>query len=209
MQEYYFLFALAFLWTLFASIQDLKQREVANWLNFSLIAFALAYRAFYSISTKNPKFFLLGLTGTILFIMLAYALYYGKAFAGGDAKLLMAYGAILPFTSFSNIIPLTLLFLFLLFSIGAIYSIIYSFFIISKNKKTFTKEFKNKTKKHKKMLVVSLTIFTLLILISFSIQLVIFFSLISGQLLNLMPTAMGFGLLLKWLMKLNIREKTQ
>ena len=30
MQEYYFLFALAFVWTTFATIQDPKNRQVAN-----------------------------------------------------------------------------------------------------------------------------------------------------------------------------------
>jgi len=89
MTEIYFLFALAIIWTTFAAIQDIKTREVSNWLNFSLIAFALAYRAFYSISKKDPKFFILGVLGFIIFFILAHVFYYGRAFAGGDAKLLM------------------------------------------------------------------------------------------------------------------------
>src|SRR3989344_3031111 len=118
MKEYYFLFAVALIWTLAASIQDIKKREVANWLNFSLVAFALAYRAFYSVITNNYKFFLFGALGFILFLILANMLYYAKAFAGGDAKLLIAYGAILPFSGYLNIIFLSITFLLLLFSVG-------------------------------------------------------------------------------------------
>ena len=76
MKEYYFLFGLFFVWTLFASIQDLKKREVANWLNFSLIAFALVYRLFYSVAVKDYSFFVYGLLGFAVFFILAYAFYY-------------------------------------------------------------------------------------------------------------------------------------
>jgi len=156
MKEYYFLFALAFLWTIFATIQDVKKREVANWLNFSLIAFALAYRAFYSIATKDYNFFIFGILGFALFFVIANLIYYSKAFAGGDAKLLMGYGIILPYNSFAEIIPIALIFLFVLFFIGSIYSLIVSVFIATKNKKQFVKEFKSKVKKQKTLLVISI-----------------------------------------------------
>lgn len=141
MQEYYFLFILAFLWTLVATIQDLKKREVANWLNFSLIAIALAYRAFYAVQTKNPQFFFIGVAGALLCFGLANAFYYGRVFAGGDAKLLIGFGAILPFSSFKTFIPEILLFVFVLFLVGAIYSLLFSISLVIKNKKQFKKEF--------------------------------------------------------------------
>jgi Flp pilus assembly protein protease CpaA len=144
MQEYYFLFIIAFLWTLVATIQDLKKREVANWLNFSLVAIALAYRAFYSLQTKNPQFFLLGVAGALVCFGLANAFYYGRVFAGGDAKLLIGFGAILPFTSFKLLIPETLLFIVVLFFVGAIYSLLFSISLVLKNKNRFKKEFLNK-----------------------------------------------------------------
>ena len=166
MEEYYFLFGLAFLWTIFATIQDLRYREVANWLNFSLITFALAYRAFYSIYTKDIHFFLLGLCGTIIFVGLAYALYYGKAFAGGDAKLLMGYGAILPYSSYVGIFILSLTFLFVLLTAGTIYSLIYSVFIVAKNKNKFNREFKKRLTKNKVLAITILLAFIISIIIS-------------------------------------------
>ncbi|MDO8460055.1 MAG: A24 family peptidase, partial [Nanoarchaeota archaeon] len=164
MNEYYFLFGLAFLWTLFATIQDLKSREVANWLNFSFISSALAYRAFYSLSTKNHSFFLYGLAGLAIFFILANALYYSKVFAGGDAKLLMGYGIILPFQNITSLFFISLLFILLLFLAGAIYSIFYSFFIVSKNKIVFKKEFKEKAKKNRYVLISTLVIAIILLI---------------------------------------------
>ncbi|MBX4196458.1 A24 family peptidase [Candidatus Pacearchaeota archaeon] len=137
MYEYCFLFGLALLWILWATIQDLRSREVSNWLNFSLVAFAIAYRAFYSIFTKDFGFFLWGLAGFALFFGLAYAFYYARAFAGGDAKLLMGIGIVLPFASLFDLWYLSLIFIFLLFFLGALYSLIYSIYIVWNNRKNF------------------------------------------------------------------------
>ena len=179
MQQYYFLFALAFIWTLFASIQDLRKREVANWLNFSLIIFSLAYRAFYSLSIQDKNFFLFGLSGFAIFFVMANILYYTRAFAGGDAKLLMGFGTILPYQSYSDLVSLSLLFIFLLFFIGAIYSLVYSVFIATKNKKQFKKEFLKRFKKTRKLQMLSTIIFLLLLIAKpfypFSIVFPIFF----------------------------------
>jgi Flp pilus assembly protein protease CpaA len=158
MREYYFLFTLAFIWTIFAVIQDLKKREVANWLSFSLIAFALVFRAFFSISISNKDFFFFGLIGFAIFFTLAHVLYYTKTFAGGDAKLLMGFGIILPFTSYASIFSTSLLFFFLLFLTGAIYSMTYSFFLIHKNKKKFKREFNKKIKNEKYPLLISISL---------------------------------------------------
>lgn len=161
MQEYYFLFALALIWTIFATVQDIRKREVANWLNFSLILFALTFRAFYAITKQDLQFFILGLLGFALFYGLAHAFYYGKIFAGGDAKLLMGFGIILPYTSYLSLITLALTFIFLLLATGAIYSLFYSIFLVAKNKKKFKSEFKKLFSKNRTILIASLIIFLL------------------------------------------------
>jgi len=176
MNQYYFLFALAFIWTLVATIQDIKKREVANWLNFSLIAFALAYRAFYALHS-SLNFFLYGLIGFVLFFVISYALYYARAFAGGDAKLLMGFGIILPYEKITDFFFLPLIFLFALFFIGAIYSLLYSISIVIKNEKQFKKEFSSKFKKNKIVNTMALIIFTILIIAGFRNQLAFFFSI--------------------------------
>jgi Flp pilus assembly protein protease CpaA len=166
MKEYYFLFGLALIWIVFATIQDLKKREVANWLNFSLIAFALAYRGFYASLHTDWSFFFYGLFGFAVFFVLAYAFYYGRVFAGGDAKLLMGIGAVLPFESYSGLLFNSLFFLFLLFFLGAIYSLVFSVYLISRNKGGFLDNFKRNSKEN--ILLFILAILASLILFFFS-----------------------------------------
>lgn len=147
MQEYYFLFGLAFVWIVFAAIQDLKKQEVPNWITYSLIIFSLAYRVFYSIFSGSFYFLFYGFIGFIVFVALAYLFYYGKVFAGGDAKLLMGLGCVIPFNSYLELFFNSLFFIFLLFFFGAIYSLSYSVVLVSKNFEDFKKEFGKRFKK--------------------------------------------------------------
>ncbi|MEK6854949.1 MAG: A24 family peptidase [Nanoarchaeota archaeon] len=175
MEHYYFLFSLALLWTLFATVHDIKKREVANWLNYSLIAFALAYRLFYSLITKNYQFVMLGILGFVIFLGIAHLFYYTKIFAGGDAKLLMGLGIILPYANYLELITTSLIFILTLLTVGAVYSMLYTVIIIQNNKKKFKAEFKNYWKKHKKILPV--TIISSLILALLSLKNLLFLSL--------------------------------
>ncbi|MCX8158926.1 MAG: A24 family peptidase [Candidatus Pacearchaeota archaeon] len=141
-EKYYFLFGLALLYSIFAVVQDLKKEEIANWLNYSLICFAFIYRVFYALSFKDKMFLIYGLMGFALFFIFANLLYYSGVFGGGDAKLLMGFGVILPIESFYNVFFVGIGFLFLLFLVGAFYSLGYSLFIVGRNWKRFKKEFK-------------------------------------------------------------------
>lgn len=176
MEEYYFLFALGLLWGAFAVVYDLKKREVPNWLNFSLIAFALAYRAFYSAFSGEEMFFIIGIVGFAVFFALAHGFYYLRAFAGGDAKLLMGFGVILPYNDFSGLIYMGIIFIFALFLIGTIYSLIYSVFIVRKNWVKFRKDFKKTIRWGKKLFfgLIAVLIIAMLFDIDFGIILDLF-----------------------------------
>ena len=141
-EKYYFLFGLALVWIVFATVQDIRKREVANWLNFSLVAFALAYRAFYSSYSSDWMFFIYGLLGFGLFFGLANLFYYSGIFAGGDAKLLMGLGAVLPFGSYIDFALVGGSFVLVLFLVGAVYSLIYSLFLVRRNYPKFAREFR-------------------------------------------------------------------
>lgn len=141
MEEYYFLFALVFLWLLFASIQDIKKREISNWLNFSLIGLGLAYKLVYSLF-NGWNMFIYGFLGFICFYILALIVYYTGAFGGGDAKLLMGIGAVLPSSSLLVLSSSSLLFLIVFLFVGAIYSLIYSAFVAVSNSGRFNPLFK-------------------------------------------------------------------
>jgi Flp pilus assembly protein protease CpaA len=153
MYEVIFLWALALAFIIFAVVQDFKTREIANWLNFSLIIFALGFRFFYSFfSGDNFSFFYQGLIGFAIFFLVGNLFYYSRLFAGGDAKMMIALGAILPISSrfFSNVnIFLNFLLIFLLS--GFAYTIITSVILCVKNFKKFRKEFARQLDKNRKL----------------------------------------------------------
>jgi Flp pilus assembly protein protease CpaA len=94
--ENFFLIVLAVVWLIGAILQDLHRREVDNVWNFSLIGFAMAYRLAASVFSGNYWFLLNGFIGLLVFLLLGNLFYYSRMFAGGDAKLVIALGAILP-----------------------------------------------------------------------------------------------------------------
>lgn len=138
-----FLIVLALVWSVFAIFKDMKTREVPNWLNFSLIIFALGIRFFYSFfESDNFNFFYQGLIGFGIFFVIGNLFYYGRIFAGGDAKLMIAYGAVLPFFSdfFSNV-RFFVLFIFLFLISGAFYGLVVSIIMMVRHFSEFKKEF--------------------------------------------------------------------
>ncbi len=153
LDEYWFLVILGLVWIIVAVIQDLRKREVANWWNFSLIAVALAYRANLSVFLGDYWYLWWGLIGFGVFFVLAYAFYYGRAFAGGDAKLLMGLGTVLPFSNiFMENLQIFIYFIVLLLFCGGIYGLLYSLVLSYKNKKKFVKEFSKQFDKNKKIM---------------------------------------------------------
>jgi len=158
MFEVIFLSALALVWLIFATVQDFKKREVANWLSFSLIIFALGFRFFYSLfSDIGFGFFYQGLIGFGIFLILGNLLYYCKMFAGGDAKLMIALGAVLPFSAiFNDNLKIFLLFFILFLLIGAVYSLLASIYLSFRNFKRFKREFLKQFKKNKKLSMLAL-----------------------------------------------------
>lgn len=160
MNEYAFLYSIGFAAILFAVVQDLRTREIANWLTFSLIAFVLAYRAIYSIYSNDFMFFLYGLIGVFLFVGLGYLFYYARIFAGGDAKLLFGLGGIFPYYSLLDYVYYGVGFILLLFTSGVLYTLLYSAFLIRNNYLSFRKSFFEQVKKKKYFFIVSIILAT-------------------------------------------------
>ena len=154
MYEIIFLSVLALIWIIFATIEDLKKREIANWINFSLIIFALGFRFFYSLfSELGFGFFYQGLIGLGIFFVLGNILYYSKMFAGGDAKLFFALGPILPFYSvFALNFKIFLLFFLIFLFVGALYGLVSIFVLSIRGGKKFKKEFKKQLKSNSKLI---------------------------------------------------------
>jgi Flp pilus assembly protein protease CpaA len=172
-----FIIFIGIIWMFFAIIQDFRKREVANWWNFSLIAFVLAYRAFLSVNSGDYRYFLWGLIGFAVGFILANTFYYARMFAGGDAKLLMALGTILPL-SLSWKINLEILFWFIVFFLlaGAVYGLIYSIILSVINFKKFRKRFCEYVNKYKKQLFIFFFISLFLIVFSLVLKNSFYFS---------------------------------
>lgn len=151
MEAIIFLLVLALVWIIFASIQDLKKREVANWISFSLIIFALGFRFFYSFFSGDLNFFYQGLIGMGIFFIIGNLLYYGRVFAGGDTKLMIALGTVLPFSeSFLVNVKIFILFFLVFLFVGGFYGLTINIILSLKNFKKFKKEFSNRFSKNKK-----------------------------------------------------------
>jgi len=174
-----FLIVLGLVWLIGASVCDIKKREIPNWLNFSLIIFALGYRAFYSVFASDWKFFVFGLIGLGTFFILAEVFYYSRVFAGGDAKLMMALGPVLPMSSKILVnLGIFLFFILSLLFIGSIYGLIFSFVLVLKNKKNFFSELKKELKERKTLFYVSFGFAFVSFVLSFSNLVFIFFPVI-------------------------------
>jgi Flp pilus assembly protein protease CpaA len=168
-----FLIVLGLVWISFAVFEDLKKREIANWLNLSLIVFALGFRFFYSLffGLENGEGFMFlwqGLIGFGAFFLLGNIFYYSKLFAGGDANLMIALGAVLPFSlNLSENISFGLGFLFLFLIWGSIYGVIWSIYLGFKNREKFKKDFLKRVRENKKILYFSVIFGILFLGVSF------------------------------------------
>jgi Flp pilus assembly protein protease CpaA len=169
--EVYFLFVLGLVYLIVSSVQDIKSREVENWISFGLISVAFAYRAFQSVYIKDYQFIFFGVIGFGIFYLLGNLFYYSKAFGGADVKLLMGLGVLLPYNSYFEVFSISLEFVIILFLMTFVYTLIYSFFIAYGCKEKVVKDIK-KTISLKWILVV----FGLAVVGGFSISFIWYFA---------------------------------
>ncbi len=139
------LYLVCFIALLFASIADLKKREVPDWLNYSLLCMALGIRLIYSISTGNFNYIIEGAAGAVLFLAFALLMFYTGQWGGGDSKMIISLGAAMGLDVFHlGSILNSLLVKFFAFSLiaGAIYGAAWSFFLAARNRRKFFSEWK-------------------------------------------------------------------
>ncbi|MBU0980779.1 MAG: A24 family peptidase [Nanoarchaeota archaeon] len=127
---------------LLASINDLRTREVPDWLSYSLFALALGYRIFASLIMHDGNILLSGLLGGGIFFVIAVFMFYTGQWGGGDSKLLIGLGTLFGFQMGwqNDLVAFVINFLF----IGAMYGLIWTFVLALKNRERLAKEFKIK-----------------------------------------------------------------
>ncbi|MEA3248572.1 MAG: prepilin peptidase [Nanoarchaeota archaeon] len=140
MMTFGFLFWLFFIGIIIACLQDLKRREVDNWLNLFLIMASFSFIFFKAIFEKDSTIvFQAGLALVILFAIMNL-FYYGRIFAGGDAKLLFAMTAFFIGTRFMDTLVNIGVFLLFLMVAGSMYGLTYSVVLYVKNFKKVNKK---------------------------------------------------------------------
>ena len=151
--EVWFLIAIGIIWLIGAIIQDFRKLEVANWWSFSLLVIGLTYRGFLGVYTGDYWWFLWGIIGVAGGFILSNVLYYARAFAGGDSKLLMAFGSILLLSLDlrTNLFIVGIFFGIFLFG-GGVYGLVYSLYLSLINRKEFSKVFSRISKENKKVI---------------------------------------------------------
>ncbi len=158
------LIVMGFIALVFASVNDIKTREVPDWLSYSLIISGFGVRIFYSLVFQDFWYLLYGLIGFGFMFLIGLVMYYTKQWGGGDAKLLMGLGVAFASSSFdSNNLLVGFLANVIIF--GALYGLGWSVYLAIKNKKAFVKSFSKKINEKKHIRWISL-FFGLLVVVS-------------------------------------------
>lgn len=96
------------LFSISASIYDIKKNIVPNRLNYALLFFGLVSNLILSLVTTNIKFILASLISMVITYIVTYMLWKLNMWGGGDVKLFTAIAAVIPFginINFLNIFP--------------------------------------------------------------------------------------------------------
>jgi Flp pilus assembly protein protease CpaA len=148
-----FILFLGLMALIFASFTDIKKKEVPNWVCFALIVFVIGIRFFVSLFSYDWDFFIQGVLWLGIFLIIGNIFYYGRMFAGGDAKLMIALGSVIAFGSdFWFNFDKALLFLTIFLISALFYSLICSLYLVFSNWKAFHSKMGYYSKLNKKMI---------------------------------------------------------
>jgi len=150
-----------------ASYVDIKILEVPDWINYTGIAAGIGIHLIFSLQQWSWWPIASSLIGLAIAFALACIMFYSGQWGGGDAKLLMALGAILGFEADKFAFGTS--FLINLVFIGGAWGLVWCIGLAVKNWKKFWTAFK--TIRHQKMYVrtrvITLIIAVILIIASF------------------------------------------
>jgi len=158
------LMVLGFTALVFASANDIKTKEVPDWLSYSLIVSCFSVRIFHALIFSDLWYFLYGLIGFGAMFILGLVMYYTKQWGGGDAKLVMGLGIAFSSNLFSEG-SFLVGFVINVLILGAVYGIGWSFYLAFKNRESFIKSFVKIFKEQRRVRMFSLG-FGLLIILS-------------------------------------------
>jgi Flp pilus assembly protein protease CpaA len=117
-----------------AGWNDLKTTDIPDWITGGMIVVGLTLHGVESVllGTADPLFysFIVGAAFAIIGIIM----YYSGMWGGGDGLLLTGIGVLLPdFSGYIGWMPFSLAYFINVLTIGAVYSIVYMFYVALKN----------------------------------------------------------------------------
>ena len=160
-------YTIAFLALLIASYTDMRTREVPDWLNLGLIGTGFGINLLFSAIFFKIDFILASVMGFAILFAIAWVMFYAGQWGGGDSKILMGLGALIGIDFLSKNYFLGE-FLINALLVGALYGILWSIFLIFRNRNKFIKAFKKSIKTKRVLLAkkIVFVFFIMLILIS-------------------------------------------
>ncbi len=154
-----FLFSLFLVGLIIATLQDIKRREIDDWLNLFLFFSGTAFLIF----SLNGSYLLSYAFFVFVLFLVCTLLYFARFFAGGDTKLLFAMAPVFFSLSFLDSFKNFFIFFFCLLVMGAIYGIFYILFLCIKNHKKVFNEVRLNLKRSKFLRFLGLILAILLV----------------------------------------------
>lgn len=127
------------------TVTDIQKREVADWLNYSLIAMGIGFSLTYSIIDWTYTHILYSAIGLAFAMAIGFIMYYTGQWGGGDAKLIMGLGALIgmnPTDLDIYELPWMIQFIINLVFAGAIYGFLWTGIIGLRHRQEFSKAFR-------------------------------------------------------------------
>ena len=134
----YLIYSICFVALVVGSYTDIKTREVADWLNFSLIGTGIGIRIIFSVIENDFNFIFHGLQGIAVGALIGYLMFYTGQWGGGDSKMIIGLGSLIGFDY--TIFPFFGSFLINILFFGAFYGLIWSIFLAVSKWSAFTKK---------------------------------------------------------------------
>lgn len=140
---------MAVIGAIIGSYVDLKELWIPDSVNYFMIAFGLTGHAIISILNANPYPLLFSFSAFSVLWIIGYATSHFGVWGGGDAKMLMGFGALLATFPAKAIWPFLATVILNAIFAGFIISLIMITYLILKNFSNFKIEFRNNLNKYK------------------------------------------------------------
>jgi Flp pilus assembly protein protease CpaA len=138
-----------------ASLFDIRTREVPDWLNYSLVAFAVGSSLILSIYRGYVHIIINSLLGLAFGLAIGLLMFYTGQWGGGDSKLIIGLSALIgfSFSEFSQNIPFFIIFLINILLVGAIYGLGFSLVKALLNYKSFKQAVEQKLRSRQVLVI--------------------------------------------------------